>query len=385
MDNKKADFSWGRPGAQALKDAGFTGVIRYLGDDTSGKVLNQAERDEYFGAGLDIRLVWEDEANACKGGHDRGVQDGSRALSQAQALGLPKGFGIYSAVDYDAPESDQPVINDYFNGFNEGLAGYYEGAGYGGYWPIKRARDAGAIKKTWQTVGWSGQNRIDGMNILQDATSDLNGQVDNDYLLVDDGWSWTGVDQGSVQSAPSAAPAPSLATPDPSTSGGPGGDYSVVSGDSLSAIGAKTGADWRAIAALNSIQAPYKIFPGEVLHLPGSTTSPGSVPPAGTQRYTVVSGDTLSAIGAKFGVDYNKIASDNGIADPNNISVGQVLVIGSANQAAPEAAPNTYTVQSGDWLSKIGSDVGVDWHAIAAINQIAPPFVIFPGQLLKLS
>lgn len=43
--------------------------------------------------------------------------------------------------------------------------------------------------------------------------------------------------------------------------------------------------------------------------------------------YTVKAGDTLSGIGARYGVDYHKIARDNNIANPNLIYVGQKIVI----------------------------------------------------------
>ena len=43
--------------------------------------------------------------------------------------------------------------------------------------------------------------------------------------------------------------------------------------------------------------------------------------------YTVKSGDTLSAIAKKYGTTYQKIAKDNGIADPNKIYPGQKLVL----------------------------------------------------------
>ena len=46
-----------------------------------------------------------------------------------------------------------------------------------------------------------------------------------------------------------------------------------------------------------------------------------------TVTYTVKSGDTLSAIAKKYGTTYQKIASDNGIANPNKIYVGQKLII----------------------------------------------------------
>lgn len=43
--------------------------------------------------------------------------------------------------------------------------------------------------------------------------------------------------------------------------------------------------------------------------------------------YTVKRGDTLSGIASIFGVNYRKVASDNGISDPNKIYVGQQLKI----------------------------------------------------------
>lgn len=44
-------------------------------------------------------------------------------------------------------------------------------------------------------------------------------------------------------------------------------------------------------------------------------------------RYTVQRGDTLSGIAQKFGTTYQKIAKDNGIANPSRIFPGQVLRI----------------------------------------------------------
>lgn len=51
----------------------------------------------------------------------------------------------------------------------------------------------------------------------------------------------------------------------------------------------------------------------------------GNKPPV--RYYTVVSGDTLSGIAAKFGTTFQKIAHDNAIPNPNIIYVGQKLVI----------------------------------------------------------
>ena len=37
------DYSWGRPGAANIKQAGYVGVMRYLSHDTTGKNLTAAK------------------------------------------------------------------------------------------------------------------------------------------------------------------------------------------------------------------------------------------------------------------------------------------------------------------------------------------------------
>lgn len=99
-----------------------------------------------------------------------------------------------------------------------------------------------------------------------------------------------------------------------------------------------------------------------------------------TSTYTVQSGDTLSSIAAKFGTNYQALASLNGISNPNLIYVGQVLrVNGSAN-----AGSVYYTVRAGDNLSAIASRYGTSYQSIAALNGLANPNLIFAGQTLKI-
>ena len=67
--------------------------------------------------------------------------------------------------------------------------------------------------------------------------------------------------------------------------------------------------------------------------------------------------------------------------DPDYRSGDMVL-----NVTAPEAAQNTYTVQSGDNLSKIGKQYGVSWNAIFEANRdkLSDPDKIHPGQELTI-
>lgn len=99
------------------------------------------------------------------------------------------------------------------------------------------------------------------------------------------------------------------------------------------------------------------------------------------QTYTVRSGDTLSGIAARYGTTWQHLAQLNGLADPNIIHPGQVLAVGGS---APDPAPQTYTVKSGDTLSGIAAAYGTSWQHLADINGIADPNLIHPGQVLRV-
>lgn len=64
---------------------------------------------------------------------------------------------------------------------------------------------------------------------------------------------------------------------------------------------------------------PTPVYPKPPAPLPGPT------PPPAPRTYTVVSGDSLSSIGSKTGVPWATIASLNGINSPYVIYIGQVL------------------------------------------------------------
>lgn len=53
-------------------------------------------------------------------------------------------------------------------------------------------------------------------------------------------------------------------------------------------------------------------------------------PPPASPTYTVVAGDTLSKIAARFGVSVTDLVTWNGLANPDAIEVGQVLKVGKA-------------------------------------------------------
>lgn len=71
--------------------------------------------------------------------------------------------------------------------------------------------------------------------------------------------------------------------------------------------------------------------------------------------------------------------------DPEFRSSDLILNISSAGAAAG-GGENTYTVVSGDSLSKIGSKYGIAWKAIYDANRdiLNDPDKIYPGQELRI-
>jgi lysozyme len=126
---------------------------------------------------------------------------------------------------------------------------------------------------------------------------------------------------------------PSSNPPKPAPPPGPAPvptQYTVQSGDTLASIAKKFNVD---LAQLTNLNNAALIRPGEVLAISaspqpapsGPVSPPSPVTPA--QTYTVKSGDTLTAIAARFGTTVAALSAANNITNPNLISIGQVLKI----------------------------------------------------------
>lgn len=114
--------------------------------------------------------------------------------------------------------------------------------------------------------------------------------------------------------------------------------------------------------------------------MPAAPSAPVQAAPE-TFQYTVVSGDTLSGIAARYGTTYQELARINGISNPNLIHPGDVLNI--TDNGGSGVAP-TYTVVSGDTLSEIAARFGTTYQELARINGISNPDLIYPGQALRI-
>jgi LysM repeat protein len=150
---------------------------------------------------------------------------------------------------------------------------------------------------------------------------------------------------GTVATLAGASPA--SATTFSGTTGG--STYTVVAGDTLGTIAARYATTVATLAALNHLANPNLIYVGQVLLVPAGSPIPagsqGGEPswgPAAGSTHTVVAGDTLGAIAARYGTTVATLAALNHLANANLIYVGQVLVLagGAGNgMASTSSAP----------------------------------------------
>lgn len=106
------------------------------------------------------------------------------------------------------------------------------------------------------------------------------------------------------------------------------GTYTVKAGDTLSSIASSYNTTTAALASANSIPNANLIYVGQVLKVTGtssSTSTTTSSTSSTSGSYTVKSGDSLSAIAAAHGLNWKTLAAKNNIASPYVIYVGQQL------------------------------------------------------------
>lgn len=97
-------------------------------------------------------------------------------------------------------------------------------------------------------------------------------------------------------------------------------------------------------------------------------------------KYVVVKGDTLYSIAFRYGLDYHALAKINKIEPPYNLALGQVLVLNLQSQRAP-----VYVVQKGDTLYSIARKNGQSVSFLAGVNNLEPPYNLRLGQKILLS
>lgn len=140
-----------------------------------------------------------------------------------------------------------------------------------------------------------------------------------------------------TQPTPTPSDTPTITeTPQPSitpTASAPF-EYIVLEGESPDSIANKFGIDVVVLLAINNLTFTSIIVPGQTIMIPDPNTQlPTTTPipsdlPAGTRiNYTVVTGDYLGLIAAKFRSTEAAIIKANNLVSPYTLYPGQVLII----------------------------------------------------------
>lgn len=183
--------------------------------------------------------------------------------------------------------------------------------------------------------------------------------------------------------------------------------HTVKVGDTLNKIAATYQTTVANLVKTNGISNPNLIIVGQTLTVRGtsSTTatstsdSTSTTDTTTTSTYTVKSGDTVAKIAAAYGVSVSDIKSWNSLSNVNLILVGQTLSVKGATSTATTqqttqtaasatttaTATGTYTVKSGDTLSKIASQLGTTVANIQSLNSLSNVNVLYVNQTLKVS
>jgi LysM repeat protein len=153
----------------------------------------------------------------------------------------------------------------------------------------------------------------------------------------------------------------------------PATTYTVVRGDSLSAIAKKNQLTKSQLSAANGLKTGSVLRVGQKLIIPAKAApAPGPAPAAGKAamppaaaaptdrpaadvvKHVVKQGETLGAIARKYGVRQGEIAVANNITDPRKIQPGQELVIparstpvGARQSKAAKSKPDASDVAGG--------------------------------------
>ncbi len=132
--------------------------------------------------------------------------------------------------------------------------------------------------------------------------------------------------------------------------------------------------------------APRETETPEEIAGPVAAAGTEDVDTSGPTEYTIVAGDILGQIADRFRVPLEALMEVNGITDPDQIQVGQVLKIPNPSRQVPGGTgrPDSYTVQDGDTLQGIADRFDIDIDALQRANGIEDPDAIFPGVVLEL-
>lgn len=116
---------------------------------------------------------------------------------------------------------------------------------------------------------------------------------------------------------------------------------------------------------------------------PGSSTNPATPSPTPQQGAPV--GDAQSLATAVIRGDYGNDPQRRQLLGNRYAEVMAIVNQRLRGIGGTSTSASWYTVQRGDYLTLIGARTGVNWMSIANLNGLRAPYVIYPGQRLRIT
>ncbi|MBC7518288.1 MAG: LysM peptidoglycan-binding domain-containing protein [Microbacteriaceae bacterium] len=186
--------------------------------------------------------------------------------------------------------------------------------------------------------------------------------------------------------------------------------YTVIAGDSVSSISGKFGLATASVLALNGLGWKSVIHPGQILKLTNSRHSmPDAAPtvaeknlPGITGRYTIVAGDTISKIAARFDITEQSILAANGYSRSSIIYAGSTLAIPGritptalnetvlnatpavAVHPIPSRATTSHVIKKGETIAAIADRYRMSVQDILTANGLGWSSIIYAGRELSI-
>lgn len=186
-----------------------------------------------------------------------------------------------------------------------------------------------------------------------------------------------------------------------------GSTHTIRSGETLWTIASAYGITWQALAQANGLHDGSLLQIGAPLTIPGRNGAAQSGPAQngpGVESsgvvHTVVAGETLWSISARYSVSWQDLARLNRMGENSILAIGATLEIPASAGAvgaeantdnAPESVPEsaapqarTYTVVAGDTLWRIAAFHSVDWYELMAVNGFGENTILSIGQVVRI-
>ncbi|QEK36273.1 LysM peptidoglycan-binding domain-containing protein [Acinetobacter johnsonii] len=164
--------------------------------------------------------------------------------------------------------------------------------------------------------------------------------------------------------------------------------YKVQRGDTLYSIAAQSKMSLSELADLNNLSSNSGLQIGQTLKIPAGSTVPDT--------YTVQSGDSLTAIAAKYNLGMDYIADLNNMSRTAGLRAGQKLKLTGEVPAvetpktvekqttASNNSTDIHVVKSGETLNSIARKYHLQLNYLAELNNLSRTANVRVGQRLKI-